>query len=51
MLDLAQVYNISDNCFVAILELLMSNCQRFLNQSRVCLYNILRDSTPLVSAG
>ena len=33
------VYNISDHCVVAILELLTSDCQRFLNQSRMCLYN------------
>ena len=39
MLGLAQVYNISDHCVVAILELLLSSdCQRFLNQSRMCLY-------------
>ena len=38
-LGLAQVYNISDHCVVAILELLTSDCQRFLNQSRMCLYN------------
>ena len=38
-LGLAQVYNISDHCFVAILELLTSDCQRFLNQSRMCQYN------------
>ena len=49
MLGLAQVYNISDHCVVAILELLTSDCQRFLNQSRMCLYNI--DSPPFVSAG
>ena len=36
-LGLAQVYNISDHCVVAIL--LTSDCQRFLNQSRMCLYN------------
>ena len=38
-LGLAQVYNISDHGVVAILQLLMSDCQRFLNQSRMCLYN------------
>ena len=38
-LVLAQVDNISHHCFVAILELLTSDCQRFLNQSRMCLYN------------
>ena len=38
-LDLAQVYNISGHCVVATLELLTSDCQRFLNQSRMCLYN------------
>ena len=48
MLGLAQVYNISDHCVVAILELLMSDCQRFLNQSRMCLYI---DSPPFVSTG
>ena len=40
---LAQVYNISDHSFVrfvAILELLTSDRQRFLNQSRMCLYNL-----------
>ena len=36
-LGLAQVYNISDHCVVAIL--LSSDCQRFLNQSRMCLHN------------
>ena len=34
------VYNISDHCVVAILQLLTSDWQRFLNQSvRMCLYN------------
>ena len=33
------VYNISDHCVVATLGLLTSDCQRFLNQSRMCLYN------------
>ena len=40
MLGLAQVYNISANSLVVILELLTSDCQKFLNQSSVCLYNI-----------
>ena len=35
-LGLAQV--ISDHCFVAVTELLTSDWQRFLNQSRVCPY-------------
>ena len=38
-LGLAQVYIISDRCVVAMLELLASDCQRFLNQSRMCLFN------------
>ena len=38
-LGLAQVYIISDRCVVAMLELLASDCQRFLNQSRMCLFD------------
>ena len=37
-LGLAQVYIIADRCVVAMLELLASDCQRFLNQSRMCLF-------------
>ena len=39
MLGLAQVYNISDHCAVAVLDLLTSDCQKFLNRSKMCLYN------------